>query len=139
MKNPDPLSWLYTPSTRKKDVQAYDIDWNRFWSSVQVGPDDRCWPWLCSRNTGGYGLFHVPTLPEDYEVSGRTVTQVMAHRAVASLTGILRPAEYVRHACSCTACCNPRHLRISGRIESVQDLLPAKWQKSRARTPEAVE
>ena len=39
-----------------RDISAYNIDADKFWSWVRRDGDG-CWEWSGGLNTGGYGLF----------------------------------------------------------------------------------
>lgn len=81
-----------------------------FWSQVEVGRVDECWPWTGNVNIAGYG----------YYWTGHTTTT--AHRvAYEALVG--PTADHLDHVChtrdvACPAgtacahrrCCNPYHL-----------------------------
>lgn len=83
----------------------------RFWSKVQVGGSDECWPW-----TGGLNL--PPCLPYGrFKVRGRTVK---AHR-VAFLLEHNREPEVGRHSCDFPPCCNPKHVLDGTTQDNVRD------------------
>jgi hypothetical protein len=71
----------------------------RFWSKVDQGAPDECWPWTACRILNGYGHFRW----------GGKMTG--AHRVAYELTygspGVLE----VDHTCHNRSCCNPAHLR----------------------------
>lgn len=121
---------------RKKDVSAYEIDAEKFWSNVAVGGEDECWLWRRGKNTGGYGMFSVKNLPEDYERTGKVMTQVMAHRVAYALVHPLRPSQYVLHFCDRKMCCNPAHLRAGTQQDNVDDMIAKQrgfWQGTRSK------
>lgn len=66
----------------------------RFWSYVQRGPKDQCWPWLKSKKNG-YGRFSF------------NKKQHYAHRLVTNFPS----AEEVKQTCMNKLCCNPNHLK----------------------------
>lgn len=85
---------------------------DRFWSKVQRGEPDACWPWIAG-TVGGYGVFM-------YKRNGKHAP-VRAHRMAAFLSGLIPAVEtptdkmghgYVMHTCDNPACCNPAHMQI---------------------------
>ena len=70
-----------------------------FWSRVQRGSPDGCWPWQAHRNPKGYGLFCFP---------GRTHTSTRVAWWIS--TGHHPGDMQVCHRCDEPSCCNPRHL-----------------------------
>jgi hypothetical protein len=70
---------------------------DRFWSKVQRGGPDECWPWTASKTDEGYGSFK-------WSVERR------AHRAAWILTrGPIPDGLDVCHTCDNPPCCNPAH------------------------------
>jgi len=45
---------LDTTETQRRHSRSARV---RFWSNVDVGSPDACWPWLASRDEKGYGRF----------------------------------------------------------------------------------
>jgi len=125
----------YNGTSNKKPISRYEIDYVKLWSRVNRGGKDSCWEWTGGRNTGGYGLMSVNSLPEDYERTGRTKTQVLVHRAVAyQVYGDLAVDKYVCHSCDKPLCCNPDHIWVGSQYENVHDMLTKgranfKWRK----------
>jgi HNH endonuclease len=73
----------------------------RFWSHVDVGEPDECWPWTAARWANGYGVFAV-----------RHGVLVGAHQ-VASFLFNGKPDSlelYALHHCDNPPCCNGAHL-----------------------------
>lgn len=102
---------------------------DRFWSKVDVGSRDECWPWQASvqkpkkRAPGGYGRFGI----------GNTTPAgvINAHRMAFLLTyGEVPDDLSVCHSCDNPPCCNPRHLWLGTRIDNNLD----RDQKGRARS-----
>jgi predicted XRE-type DNA-binding protein len=81
-----------------------------FWSCVDYGDPDECWPWTGTSRRGGYGIFRV----------GRRFHG--AHRiAVLIATGEWAGDLWVLHSCDFPACCNPAHLRVGTARENAED------------------
>lgn len=79
--------------------ELHPSDVARFWSSVEVGAPNECWPWKLSRSSGGYGQF---------QLGGRPVK---AHRMAFYLFyGVNPEGKFVLHDCDNPPCCNGAHL-----------------------------
>lgn len=78
-----------------------------FWSLVEVGENDRCWPWRGTVDRDGYGVW------------GRE----RAHRVVyrEAYNCVLSPRAVVRHDCDNPRCCNPFHMRGGFQVLNVAD------------------
>lgn len=82
----------------------------RFWSKVQLGTAQECWPWRGSTNGKGYGWFYLCS-----DGNGRRI-KVYAHRVSGVMAGKLRrltgvdPDDLAMHSCDNPRCCNPAHL-----------------------------
>jgi hypothetical protein len=91
------------------------IDWAdaskmRFWSKVQRGAENACWPWMGSFFTSGYGQYAVERVP--YRV----------HRCAYELVhGRIPSGMVVMHICDNPPCCNPKHLRVGTTQENTAD------------------
>ena len=84
----------------------------RLWDKIDVGPDDRCWPWLLSSDGAGYGRI---------KLKGRYVG---THRlSLAITTGEERLDKLVLHSCDNPICCNPSHLRWGTPKENSDDMI----------------
>lgn len=72
----------------------------RFWSKVQIGSPDGCWPWRAAQlGRTGYGSFGL---------NGRTTS---AHRVAYELAvGPIPEGLQIDHLCRNRACVNPAHL-----------------------------
>lgn len=91
----------------------------RFWSKVDRGTPDACWPWTAGTRKGGYGAFH------------RERSRVFAHHAAYESHHRVRllPDTVVMHSCDRPSCCNPRHLIMADQAANVHDL----WAKGRGK------
>jgi hypothetical protein len=82
----------------------------RFWSFIQVGNRDECWPWIGYINVYGYGIIGINRHP------------VKAHRAMFWLNNPWEPLpEVVRHSCDNPLCVNPAHLLGGTHRDNVAD------------------
>lgn len=86
---------------------------DRFWSKVEIGDWQDCWPWTAGRTTAGYGIFHPAT-----------GTAVYAHRyAYEELVQAIPDGLELDHVeawgCSTTSCVNPLHLEAVTHRENV--------------------
>ncbi len=94
-----------------------------FWTKVQAGPVDDCWPWLASKFDDGYGCFQLPFQ------DGRSRAR-KASRVAWALANGRWPAleELVMHTCDqqpgngYRKCCNPRHLKLGTNNENMADM-----------------
>jgi len=81
----------------------------RFWSKVQVGDPEDCWPWLAS-TSWGYGQFVF-----DYHLMN-------AHRFAYWLHYSKHPGDLqVCHKCDHPLCCNPEHLFLGTQRDNMED------------------
>lgn len=100
------------------------LDAVRFWSKVEIGSPQTCWPFTGSLDSGGHGLFRF----------GKVL--LMAHRAAyADSQGAIPQGAQVIHECRNPACCNPRHLVLHHRARAV----PAADKLRAARLVRALE
>lgn len=88
------------------------VDWrSRFYSYVDVGEPDECWPWTAYVNpVSGYGIFRYQGSP------------MGAHRAALILEeGFLGPDYHALHLCPRRDCVNIAHLRWGTSSENMRD------------------
>lgn len=85
----------------------------RFWSKVDVGRLEDCWPWQASCKVEGHGRF---------KLRGKDVG---AHRVALMSTGVNIERLIVRHMCSSASCCNPSHLKVGDSWDNIQDRIDA--------------
>lgn len=94
----------------------------RFWSRVERGAPEECWPWLGAKQKG-YGRF------------GWSRFYMRAHRAAFSLAhpGILSSGDVVCHRCDNPSCCNPDHLWVGTPADNIADKIE-KGRQPRGET-----
>ena len=97
-------------------------DFPRFWSKVDIGAPDECWPWLASKDPQGYGNFHL---------GGRIVK---AHRmAYELLIGCIPRGLTIDHLCRVHNCVNPHHLEsVTNKVNALRGISP--WAVNARRT-----
>jgi uncharacterized protein (DUF433 family) len=81
-----------------------------FWSRVEKGGVDDCWPWAARRGPQGYGAFRIDGKDR------------RAHRVAYQLSrGPIPDGLLVRHTCDNPPCCNPNHLLLGTHADNVAD------------------
>lgn len=76
-------------------------DVTRFWSQVQVGSEDECWPWAGHIN-GRYG-----------KCSAGAYKGKLAHRVAWELTnGPVPEGAFLKRTCENDLCCNVKHMNL---------------------------
>jgi hypothetical protein len=86
----------------------------RFWSKVDIGGPDECWPWQAYRIPKGYGQFRLHGKMQ------------RVHRLVAGLrTG---DPGHALHSCDWPPCCNPAHLSIGTNQDNVDQKVARERQ-----------
>ncbi len=80
----------------------------RFWSKVDRRGDDECWPWLATRNSGGYGQFWLNgKLEQAYRVSYELIR------------GPIPEGLTLDHLCRNPPCVNPADLEAVTEKENI--------------------
>lgn len=87
----------------------------RFWSRVDRGTYDRCWPWKGSLASAGYGYISFDN------------HRFRAHRIAYELVkGEIPDGLVIDHLCRNRACCNPAHLEaVSNRTNVLRGVGPS--------------
>ncbi len=81
-----------------------------FWSRVQIGGFDECWPYLGRRDRDGYG----------WKGLGRR--QYPSHRIAFTLVrGPIPTDSMVCHSCDNPPCCNPLHHFHGNQFDNIGD------------------
>jgi len=81
-----------------------------FWDFVDKSDESGCWPWLGSKNHGGYGK------------TKRKGRMIRAHRLAYEMTkGPIPNDMVVMHSCDNRSCCNPDHLIIGTHADNRRD------------------
>lgn len=97
------------------------IEWvaEAFWTRVNVGEPDECWPWLLSIGNHGYGQWWPMRFDGTMGIWDRNW---LAHRLAWFLTrGPIPPGRTIDHKCRVRRCCNPRHLRLMTNVDNARD------------------
>lgn len=92
-----------TQAATKLDESSvvFQLDTEKFWSRVQRGDPDECWPWSGSKQKSGYG---------DLRFQRKLLR---AHRvAFILINGAIAKSDQVLHECDNPPCCNPNHLFV---------------------------
>jgi len=88
---------------------------DRFWSKFKR-PKGKCWNWLASLDTSGYGLIR------ESHGSRNCSTTHKAHRLSWMLfNGPIPDGLYVLHKCDNPKCVNPGHLFLGTALDNAQD------------------
>lgn len=92
----------------------------RFWSKIERGEPDACWPWKAATAAGDYGKFQITT---GWREPGKPKQiHVRAPRLALALASRTWPTLYVLHSCDNPICCNPAHLREGTQSENIREM-----------------
>jgi hypothetical protein len=84
---------------------------SRFWTKVQIGRSDECWPWLAGTFGKQYGCF---SIHGKMHRSNRTAWQIANNMRIPE-------GLHVLHSCDNPGCCNPMHLRLGTHQDNMND------------------
>ena len=97
-------------STTTTGIEWTEMAMARFWTYVQRGTPDECWPWRGGRFSNGYGQFRLGA------------RKVKAHRCSYILViGEIQDGLRVLHRCDNPPCCNPAHLFLGTDADNARD------------------
>lgn len=119
-------TWTDAPPRKKGKPPSGMNEAERFWSKVQIGAPDECWPWQAARyGKMQYGKFSREREPGRWEAWD-------AHRVSFELThGPIPPGVTIRHSCDFGACCNPGHLLDGTQADNMRDMYARKRDRGR--------
>jgi hypothetical protein len=84
-------------------------DFTRFWSKVEIGKKDECWPWMAGGKEG-YGWFGLSSKK-----------QFACHRITYEMFfGSIEEGMELDHLCRNRKCVNPFHLEVVTHLENVR-------------------
>lgn len=87
---------------------------DRFWSRVDVGAEDECWPWRLSLGSHGYGQIGWGAGAVNVGTTAHRIAWMVAY-------GPIPIGLTVDHRCRVRCCCNPRHLRLKTNADNARD------------------
>ncbi|MBN1837885.1 MAG: HNH endonuclease [Spirochaetales bacterium] len=87
----------------------------RFWSKVEIGAPDECWPWTGAK-TKGYGSLRVG----DHAVYAHRLAYELTYGPIPEGRGF--HGTVAMHTCDNPACCNPGHIVIGTQEENLRDM-----------------
>jgi hypothetical protein len=130
------------PAPRMDRIEYLHEAVTRFWSKVQRGAPDECWPWTGTFLKGSRPNLRYGNLGLDGGVGSRKY-QYRAHRFAWMLAnGAIPDGMNVLHRCDNPKCCNPSHLFIGTQRDNIDDqLAKGRWLRGeragRAKLTEA--
>ena len=91
-----------------RTIDLYDIA--RFFSRVEVGPQNKCWPYIGVTDPFGYGVFT------------HNKKKLRAHRfSYTVFHGPIGEDLVIRHRCDNPSCVNPHHLETGTQLDNIMD------------------
>lgn len=102
----------------------------RFWSLIDRGEPDACWPWKPTQVTRGYGKFWDRGLKQRHA----------AHRLAWMLTSGEIPAGMLCcHRCDNPPCCNPAHIFLGTHLDNAADSVRKERHSAHLTAAQAIE
>jgi hypothetical protein len=99
----------------------------RFWSRVDAGGNDACWPWRGPHNAKGDGTLTVGAKRTRNEIS----TYVGRVAFVLATGRDIPPGRSIKRTCGTADCANPAHLVVTGRAAA--DLMVVERPKPKPK------
>ena len=109
-----------------------------FWARVAIGKPDKCWNWLGSKTSEGYGNIRWHNIC----AQAHRVAYYLTYGGVGLETGFRiegkakRYKRFVLHKCDNRLCCNPNHLFLGSMRTNMLDAY-AKGRKVQPRSRHA--
>jgi hypothetical protein len=94
----------------------------RYWSKVDKGGPDDCWPWHGTIDGSGYGMMGFGTFKAPVTERAHRLAYFLEH-------GPVRPKMVIDHLCRNRACVNPGHMEVVTRGENVRRGFPYREPK----------
>lgn len=111
---------MWNTPTCAKDLTGDDV--NRFWRKVRIAGKDKCWEWIASFGSTGYGQFMV---------RGKVFKE---HRFAFLISkGDVPNGLFVCHRCDNPKCVNPAHLFTGTHTDNEHDKHRKNRHQSGAR------
>lgn len=97
------------------DVHKIHRTWRRrfleFWSFVEIGEPDQCWPWRGRYHSSGPGSTY-------FMLTRHWAARPRSNYKAPRIAGWYTWGDYgrlpVRNTCGDTTCCNPLHIKVEG-------------------------
>lgn len=94
----------------EKCTKIHKKESERFLEKFDQRGYNECWPWVASKNNGGYGTFRLWNCKTD-----------MAHRYMKRILGYDIDEKIVAHICDNPSCVNPLHLFVGTQKDNIYD------------------
>ena len=87
----------------------------RFWSKVQIGATDECWPWIKCVDQEGYGRFTIRRAHRTKQLKAHRISHALHHKCDPCGLKVL-------HTCDNPPCCNPNHSFRGTQADNIRDM-----------------